>query len=138
MKPERKKLSISASARLSNHLEGNAQRILELTEGMLDPVTGRVLQAHMESCTECRNFWLEARQLELDLQRGIHATSLSPDFVGKVFRQIEMEASSEAAPERLRRKADLAAEYTAFSDQLKRQFLRPSRLLDVIGYALGI
>jgi len=122
---------------LSIHLQSNAERILELAEGTLAEPARTALQAHLESCHECHTFWLEAQRLESTLQRTIHTPSLSRDFVSNLFRQIEIEALSEATPDRLRRKADLAAEYTAYSDQLKRQFFRPSRILDVIGYALA-
>ena len=129
--------SADSNERLSIHLQSNAERILELTEGTLSEPARTTLRAHLESCEECHTFWLEAQRLESTLQRTIHTPSLSRDFIGNLFRQIEIEASREASPDRLRRKADLAAEYTAYSDQLKRQFFRPSRILDVIGYALA-
>ena len=122
---------------LSAHLRQKADSVLAYAEGALPPREAQSLAAHMNSCPECREFALRARQIDLALEQALGPREVSFGFSARLAQRIEQECSLDAQTNYARRKRQMETEFQAYSNSMRKGLFGLRNVLDTAGYAVA-
>jgi anti-sigma factor RsiW len=118
-----------------NHISADLQTIVAWSEGALSAADRQKFQEHLQSCPDCAALVQSAERLDAALESHFSEVKLSPVFEQGVYARLEREeALREAAAEQ---RARLSDEFDEYCVRLRRGLFRPTRLLDILSYALG-
>jgi len=112
------------------------ERILTYEANLLPSPEREAVERHVVTCSNCRQFLAQLRELDAALERDVNRPALSPQFSERVRQRIhEHTACLPQAVDLAQRKRRLELEYEVGRATLRQDAFRLIPLLTGLGYA---